>query len=144
MEVANSPGNPCAICRAGPYLALPCCQKQDQRWLIGLDKLCAICMARDDPRRPQVGPEIAIANSLRNFCAICITETTPDPLSRPLKSVDPTFMEEVLCTLRSKYVSLCTWYCVTPENFFSNVPRSNMPKIKHPVSDFRSLNQHSY
>lgn len=125
MEVANSSGNPCAICRASPYLALPCCQKQDWRWLIGFDKLCTICLARGDPRHPQVGPDMA--NSLGDFCDICITETTPDlpPPPGPKEntcslSVEPTFVEEVPCTLRSKYALLCTGYCVTPENFLPN------------------------
>lgn len=56
MEVASSPINPCAICKARPCLAF---------------------------KLPQAGTEIT--NSLGDLCAICVAEITPDPPPRPCK-----------------------------------------------------------
>lgn len=52
MEVANSLGDPCAICMTRGSSRLP---QVGPETLNSLGNLCTVCMARDSPKLPQPG-----------------------------------------------------------------------------------------
>lgn len=95
LEVANRPGN-----------------------------LCVICMSKGSPILPQ--KELEVANSSDDLSAIRMTETTPalPPYFKGRRcslSLESTFVEEVMCTLRRVSMPPCAHGIVLHQDmFFSN------------------------
>lgn len=83
MEVANSLGNPCAICMARPYLAPSKLTQPGSGLANSIDDFCTMGMANGSARLPQTEPDVVDSPDV--LCPICKTETTPDTLPQALK-----------------------------------------------------------